>query len=129
MKKFTLLLKMLMFGLLCLLFYAFSPLDLLEEQTLYLQKKLIDHYDTDQDKTQIKQYELKVTNSGFCRYKRHYANGKIEYFSFNFSKFKEWITWVQLPTAKYICVRKVMMSLYKRIMTKKAMWTVWPLVW
>jgi hypothetical protein len=88
MKKFTNNLRMSVLALLCLVFYAFSALDPLNEQTIYVQKKLIEHYDADQDGASVKSYELKVTNSGFCRYKRHFSNGKIEYFSFNISKFK-----------------------------------------
>ena len=37
----------------------------------------------------MKKYELNVTNSGFCRYKRFYTSGKVEYFSFNLCKFKD----------------------------------------
>jgi hypothetical protein len=68
---------------------AFSiPQDLLEE-TVFVQKMLKDHYDETAIKPTLKKYELNVTNSGFCRYKRFYANGKVEYFSFNLTKYKE----------------------------------------
>jgi hypothetical protein len=37
----------------------------------------------------LKRGELIVTNTGFCRYKRYFEDGKIEYFSFNLLKFKD----------------------------------------
>jgi len=89
MKKFTLKLKTCLFGGFCLFLMAFSdPLDLMDE-TVFVQKMLKDHYDEIGIKPALKRYELNVTNSGFCRYKRYYANGKVEYFSFNLSKFKD----------------------------------------
>ena len=52
------------------------------------RKSLTEHYDISQEGPDILSYELQVTNSGFCRYKRHFANGKTDYFSFNTVKFK-----------------------------------------
>ena len=89
MKKFTIHLKIVGLLLICGAFCAFNVLDLLQEQTGYVQKKLIAHYDPGQDGPTVQRYEIKVTNSGFCRFKRHFVNGKIEYFSFNISKFKD----------------------------------------
>ena len=89
MKKFTLKLKTCLFGLVCLFLMAFSnPFDLMDE-TVFVQKMLKDHYDEIAIKPALKRYELNVTNSGFCRYKRYYTSGKVEYFSFNLSKFKD----------------------------------------
>ena len=87
MNKFTLSLKMSLFLLLCLIFMAFTA-GILDEETAYIQKKLAEHYDNEQEGRQIKRYELNVTNTGFCRYKRYFTNGKVEYFSFNLVKFK-----------------------------------------
>jgi len=89
MKKFTFCLKLLLIPALCLLFSAFSYPDSLEEYVIYLQKSLIEHYDSAQEITLVKKYELNVTNNGFCRYKRYFNNGKIEYYSFKLSKFKD----------------------------------------
>ena len=72
-----------------IVFTAFSAAGLLEEQSIYIQKKLLEHYDADQEILKIKKTELNVTNTGFCRYKRHFENGKVEYFSFNLIKFKD----------------------------------------
>lgn len=89
MKKFTLNLKICLCVLSCLVFMAFSAHVLLDEELVYLQKKLIEHYDNAQEDRGIKRYELNVTNSGFCRYKRYFKTGKVEYFSFNLAKFKD----------------------------------------
>lgn len=89
MKKFTLCLKMCAYTSLCLVFLSFSSYLPGEEETVYLQQKLIGHYNADHMGGNIKKYELNVTNSGFCRYKRFLKNGMIEYFSFNLVKFKE----------------------------------------
>jgi hypothetical protein len=88
MNKFTLSLKMSLFLMLCLVFMAFS-VGILDEQGAYIQEKLTEHYDEGQEGQQIKRYELKVTNTGFCRYKRYFNSGKVEYFSFNLVKFKD----------------------------------------
>ncbi|MGY3055356.1 hypothetical protein ACVWYG_003571 [Pedobacter sp. UYEF25] len=72
-----------------LIFCAFSNPNPLNDHLIYLQKTLIDHYDTGQDQNTVKRYELNVTNTGFCRYRRFYSSGKTEYFSFKLSKFKD----------------------------------------
>lgn len=89
MKKFTLNLKICFILAMCLLFMAFSKPKWLDEQTDYIQQLLIAHYNEELETSQIKHYELNVTNSGFCRYKRFFKSGKIEYFSFNLMKFKD----------------------------------------
>lgn len=88
MNKFTLSLKISALSLLCLLFMAFNARSL-DEYTVYIQQKLTAHYDNEVEAQQIKRYELKVTNTGFCRYKRYFESGKVEYFSFNLVKFKD----------------------------------------
>lgn len=88
MNKFTLSLKISALSLLCLLFMAFNARSL-DEYTAYIQQKLTAHYDNEVEAQQIKRYELKVTNTGFCRYKRYFESGKVEYFSFNLVKFKD----------------------------------------
>jgi hypothetical protein len=88
MKKFTVRLKMLMFLSATITFFAFSGVDLLNEQAIFLQKKLVDHYDPGREASGMERCELNVTGTGFCRYKRFFENGKIEYFSLNLIKFK-----------------------------------------
>lgn len=87
MKKFTLNLKTGLFIVVCLVFTAFSAFIPFDEQLVYIQQKLIDHYDSAQESKEVKRYELNVTNNGFCRYKRYFNNGKVEYFSFRLAKF------------------------------------------
>ncbi|SMD13305.1 hypothetical protein [Pedobacter nyackensis] len=89
MNKFTLSLKMSLSLLFCLIFMAFSMDITLDEQLAYIQKKLLEHHDSEHCEAEVKRYELNVTNTGFCRYKRFYTNGKVEYFSFNLVKFKD----------------------------------------
>ncbi|TKC07141.1 hypothetical protein [Pedobacter frigoris] len=89
MKKFTLSLKMFFFLLLSMVFMAFAASIALDEDTAFIQKMLADHYDDTQEASLLKKYELNVTNTGFCRYKRYFSSGKVEYFSFNLKKFKD----------------------------------------
>ncbi|MGA9647938.1 hypothetical protein [Pedobacter sp.] len=89
MKKFTFCLKLLCIPAICLLLCAFSFRDSLEEYAEFLQKSLIEHYDSSQESKLVKKYELNVTNNGFCRYKRYFNNGKVEYFAFKLAKFKD----------------------------------------
>ncbi|ATP58909.1 hypothetical protein CPT03_21780 [Pedobacter ginsengisoli] len=89
MKKFTLNLKICLSVVICLLFMGYSKIKLLDEQTSYIQQLLVSHYNEEPEIVQVKHYELNVTNSGFCRYKRFFKSGKVEYFSFNLVKFKD----------------------------------------
>lgn len=85
MKKFTLFLKIGAYALLSVIFLSFSS-DPLEQDLAELQQKLTDHHNSAPNL--IKKYELNMTKTGFCRYKRFFNNGKVEYFSFNLAKFK-----------------------------------------
>lgn len=87
MKKFTLSLKTGLYALGCMLFLSSYGPD--KEVAEYLQQQLTDHHDMEGSGQGIKKYELHVTDKGFCRYKRFFENGKIEYFSFNLLKFKQ----------------------------------------
>ncbi|MFC3559757.1 hypothetical protein [Pedobacter jamesrossensis] len=89
MKKFTFCLKLVSVSAFCILSSAFSTNDSLEEYTVFLQKSLSEHYDSSQEIKLVKKYELNVTNNGFCRYKRYFNNGKVEYFAFKLAKFKD----------------------------------------
>ena len=87
MKKFTLSLKTGLYALLCLIFLSsYGPT---EEEAVYLQQRLSDHHDIGALGQNIKKYEFHITNKGFCRYKRFFNNGKVEYFSFNLLKYKQ----------------------------------------
>lgn len=88
MEKFTLSLKIGTSTLLCLCFLSFSTHSTPEEEANAVQQKLTDHYDSGADLRNIKKYELHVTEKGFCRYKRSFNNGKVEYFSCNLMKYK-----------------------------------------
>ena len=89
MKKFTLSIKMCLSLWIGLALMAFSNRFNFEEQSGFLQKILNEHYDDGYKSGGIKRFELNVTNTGFCRYKRFYTTGKVEYFSFNLIKFKD----------------------------------------
>lgn len=87
MKKFTFSLKTGLYALACLVLLSSYGPD--EEEAVYLQQRLTDHHDTEGSGQNLKKYELHVTNKGFCRYKRFFNNGKVEYFSFNLVKYKQ----------------------------------------
>lgn len=87
MQKFTLNLKkfvFLIYGLTFLLLSAFITPD---DSRIFIHNWLNKYYDKDGQAEPLKQYELKVTNNGFCRYRKVYSNGKEEFFSFNLSRF------------------------------------------
>jgi len=86
MKKFTLSLKICVPLMVCLFFLSFSVLQPVDEEAGYMQQKLSEHYNAEKN---VKKYELFITERGFCRYKRFFNNGKVEYFSCNLMKFKE----------------------------------------
>lgn len=88
MKKFTLNLKNLCFFSIGLAFIFLSSFDLPEEETFFIQTFLTKYYDSDAQIGDIKRYEINVTNTGFCRYRKVFNNGKEEYFAFNLSRFK-----------------------------------------
>ncbi len=88
MKKFTLNLKKCVFFSVCLCSFLFSGFNPPEEDTVVIQNLLNKHYDHDAQAKELKRVELNVTNTGFCRYRKIYNNGKTEYFAFNLSRFK-----------------------------------------
>lgn len=89
MKKFTLNLNKCAIALagLCLCF--FCSFSVAEEPNVFIQSLLAKCFNTEAEAKQIKKFEINVTNTGFCRYRKIYINGKQEYFSFNLSRFKE----------------------------------------
>lgn len=89
MKKFTLCLKITSYLVACFICISFLPKSVPNEEAEHVQQKLILHYNSLPESQKINKYELKITNNGFCRYKRFFSTGKVEYFSFNLVKFKD----------------------------------------
>lgn len=87
MKKFTLTLKIGGCIAIGAFLMSFSVVNDLFEDSSYLQNKLKEHHNEGVAKQSIKRFELNVTNSGFCRYRRYLNNGKIEFFAFNLTKY------------------------------------------
>ena len=88
MKKFTLTLKKSVFFLFAAAFLLFSGFAAPLDHRGFIHDFLNNYYDKDEQLRTLKQYEIKVTNTGFCRYRKVYANGKEEFFSFSLSRFK-----------------------------------------
>jgi len=88
MQKFTMRLKKSVFFSVCLVLFVCSAFETAEESTEIIQNTLTKYYDSTIEGSALKRYELNVTNSGFCKYKKVYTNGKTEFFSFNLSRFK-----------------------------------------
>ncbi len=88
MQKFTLDLKKSVFVLFGLAFLLFSGFVIPEDNRVFIHNLLNKYYDKEGQQEPLKQYELKITNNGFCRYRKVYTNGKEEFFAFNLSRFK-----------------------------------------
>lgn len=89
MRKFTFHLKLFVLLFVCLIFTGFARVLSPDEQAAAIQNMLLGHLDETANAAPVKRHEINVTNSGFCRYKRFYVNGKVEYFSFNIKKFEQ----------------------------------------
>ena len=87
MQKFTFDLKKLvfcLFGFVFLTLFGFvGPAD----SRAFIHGWLNRYYNKEGQLEPLKRYELNVTNNGFCRFRKVYANGKEEFFSFNLSRF------------------------------------------
>ena len=88
MKKFTLNLKKFVFFSACIAFCVFSGFAIPEENTVFVQNFLTKYYDNDSGMRDVKRYEINVTNTSFCRYRKIFNNGKQEYFAFNLARLK-----------------------------------------
>lgn len=88
MQKFTLDLKKFVFLGFGLAFLVSSGFIFPEDSRVFIHELLNKYYDKDGQQEPLKRYELNVTNTGFCRYRKIYASGKEEFFSFNLSRFK-----------------------------------------
>lgn len=89
MQKFTMHLKKSIFFSICIALFLCSAFKTAEEEAMIIQNTLNKYYDLSAEGSAIKRYELNVTNTGFCKYKKVYANGKTEFFSFNLARFKD----------------------------------------
>ena len=88
MQKFTLDLKKSVFFLFGLAFLLFSGFVIPEDNRVFIHNLLNKYYNKDGQAEPLKLYELKITNNGFCRYRKVFTNGKEEFFAFNLAKFK-----------------------------------------
>lgn len=88
MQKFTLHLKKSCFFWSCFILIVCSAFSHEDENVAFIRQILNRHYNSGADGANLKRYELNVTNTGFCKYKKVYANGKTEFFSFNLLRFK-----------------------------------------
>lgn len=87
MKKFTQHLKKPVFFSFCLFFLTAGTLPS-DEEAGAIQEALNRYYDSGTDGVNLRRFEINVTNTGFCKYKKYYKNGKTELFSFNLLRFK-----------------------------------------
>jgi hypothetical protein len=87
MKKFTLNLKIVFSFALCVSFCVLSGFDKTEENTVFIQNMLTKYYDLEGQSKDVKRFEINVTNTGFCRYRKVFNSGKQENFAFNLSRF------------------------------------------
>lgn len=88
MKKFTLQLKKSILGCCALAFCIFSGFNRQDEPTVFIENMLTKYYNNEAEAKLIKKHEIKVTSTGFCRYRKVFNNGKEEYFAFNLSRLK-----------------------------------------
>jgi hypothetical protein len=88
MQKFTLSLKKSISFSICLVFLVCAGFKAANEGLESIQDTLTKYYDSTVEGNVLKRYEFNVTNTGFCKYKKVYTNGKTEFFSFNLSRFK-----------------------------------------
>ena len=88
MEKFTKHLKIFVFSALGLIFLSFTTFNINEESRIFIHDFLNKHYDISGQNEPIKSYELKITNTGFCRYRKVLSNGKEEFFALNLARVK-----------------------------------------
>jgi hypothetical protein len=88
MKKITLHLKKIILFACGLAFCVFSAFNRQEEPTVLIENMLVKYYNNEAQAKLIKKHEIKVTSTGFCRYRKVFNNGKEEYFAFNLSRLK-----------------------------------------
>lgn len=89
MKKFTVALKFVAFIWLCGSLVSLRSANGPDEMASSLQEILQRFCAKSEPSAQIKRVDLQVTNTGFCRYKKYFTNGKTEFYAFNVNRFKE----------------------------------------
>lgn len=67
---------------------AFRTAEGLSEELSFLQQCLNAHYNQKAEQKLLKKVEIVFTENGFCRYKRFYHSGKVEYYAFKLSRLK-----------------------------------------
>lgn len=87
MKKFTLCLKKWMFLGCAIGLVIFCGFNKPEEPNVFIQSLLVQHHNAGAAQGLLKRFEISVTTTGFCRYRKVFANGKQEYLAFNLSRF------------------------------------------
>lgn len=86
MQKFTKFLKILIYLVFGIAFLSFSSYHLNDENRIFIHDFLNKHYNDETPNENLKSYELKITNTGFCRYRKVFSNGKEEFFAVNLSR-------------------------------------------
>ncbi len=89
MKNLTSKLRMCAFLGVIPIFLSFSRPVIWDDQTIFLQSTLNKHHDITAISGGLKKFELEVTNTGLCRYRKTYSNGKIEFFALHIGRIKE----------------------------------------
>ncbi len=86
MQKITLYIRI---SLLSIFFLVFTAFNFVDAPVDFIQQTLQKYHDPARFLGALKKSEFQVTNTGLCKHKRFYNNGKIEFFSFHFSRLKE----------------------------------------
>lgn len=88
MQKFTFNLKKCVFFSLATVLLVLMAFNNAVDDRKAIHIMLNKHYDKDGQIPALKRYELNVTNTGFCRYRKVFNDGKEEFFAFNLQRFK-----------------------------------------
>lgn len=88
MEKFTIYLKNILLIAFAAVSIGFVTANIPEETRSFIHQTLNNHFDSSLSSEPLKQFEINVTNNGFCRYRKVFKNGKQEFFAFNLSRFK-----------------------------------------
>ena len=128
MKKITIRLKKGIFYMSASVFLVLMAFKTAEESTLIIHQTLNKYYDLTAEGAGLKRYELNVTNTGFCKYKKVYTSGKTEFFSFNLARFKNLEYYGSSRRESLFCTQKMTILSFKHIMTVRVTSIPWPLI-
>lgn len=86
MQKFTLCLRN--FGVLASLLLVLMAMSFAvpEDSRSFVHDTLNKFYNKDGQRETIKRFEINITKSGFCRFRKVFSNGKEEFFAFSFTR-------------------------------------------